>query len=137
MDLTSKKTNIQRPNHVVFNMLINCNNIAKYIPRDKVQNFQSTQTSCSFTVTGAGEIEMSLQEQLPFSRISYLLGNSMIKEISVFFHIEEKDEHTCEFHIATHLDLPFFMVQMIKSSLQKFMDMLVDHIKAAAESSNL
>ncbi|MDR0368264.1 MAG: hypothetical protein LBH82_03880 [Bacteroidales bacterium] len=137
MDLTSKKTNILRPDQAVFNMLINCNNIAKYIPHDKVQDFQSTQTSCSFTVTGAGKIEMSLQEQLPFSRISYLLGNSVTKELSVLFHIEKKDEHTCELHIATHIELPFFMVQMVKSSLQKFIDLLVDHIKAAAENSNL
>ena len=116
-------------------MLINCNNIGRYIPKDKVQNFQSTETTCTFSVAGAGKIEMTLQEKLPFSRVSYSLGNAVTKEVTVFFYIENKEDNTCDLYITSHLELPFFMVQMVNSSLQKFIDMLVDYIKIAAESN--
>lgn len=136
MDLTSKKANIQAPDSNIFNMLINCNNIGKYIPKDKVQDFQSTETTCSFTVPGAGKIEMSLQEKVPDSLVSYSLGNAMAKDVSVIFHIENQGSNSSDFYITSHLDVPFFMAQMIKSSLQKFVDMLVDYIKIEAERNN-
>ena len=136
MDLTSKKENIQAADDVIFNMLINCNNIAKYIPEDKVQDFQSTETTCSFTVAGAGKIEMTLQEKTPYSLVAYSLGNAMAKEVSVVFQIENRRDNSCDFYITSHMEVPFFMAQMIRSSLQKFLDMLVDYVKIAAEKNN-
>jgi hypothetical protein len=136
MNLTSKKVNIQKSEHVIFNMLINCNNIGKYISTDKVQDFQSTETACTFTIAGAGKIEMKLQEKNPFSSVSYTLGNALTKEMTVFFHIEKIEENACDLHITSHLDLPFFMAKMVDSSLQKFIDMLVDYIKTAAENDS-
>ena len=133
MELTSKTVNIQASNSVIFNMLDNCNNIAKYIPSDKIQNWQSTEDSCSFTVEGAGKIEMSIQEKNPYSSISYLIGNSIIKAASITFSIRNGQENDCELDAKANLDVPFFMAQMIKSSLQRFIDMLVDYIKVAVE----
>jgi len=137
MDLTSRKVNIQASDSVVFGMLINCNNIAKYIPHDKIQDFQSTETTCSFTVAGAGKIEMSLQNNTPHSQVSYLIGNSMMKAVSAVFQIENQGNNSCDLHLSATMDVPFFMAQMIKSSLQRFMDMLVDYIKIEAEKTKM
>jgi hypothetical protein len=136
MELTSKTVNIQALNSVIFNMLCNCNNIAKYIPSDKIQNWQSTEDSCSFTVEGAGKIEMSIQEKIPYSSVSYTIGNNITKAASIVFSISKTDEQSCELEAKASLDVPFFMAQMLKSSLQRFMDMLVDYIKIAAEKAN-
>jgi len=133
MELTSKTVNIQASNSVIFNMLDNCNNIAKYIPSDKVQNWQSTEDHCSFTVEGAGKIEMSIQEKIPYSFISYSIGNRITKAASITFSIRNNEENSCELIAKANLDVPFFMAQMMKSSLQRFIDMLVDHVQIAAE----
>jgi len=133
MELTSKTVNIQASNSVIFNMLDNCNNIAKYIPNDKVQNWQSTEESCSFTVEGAGKIEMSIQEKIPYSSVSYSIGNKITKAASITFSIRNNEENRCELTAKANLDVPFFMAQMMKSSLQRFIDMLVDYIQIAAE----
>ena len=133
MNLTSQKVNIEASENAVFNMLINCNNIAKYIPHDKIQDFQSTETTCSFTVAGVGKIEMSLQEKTPYSQVTYSLGNAMVSAVSAVFHIQRQADSSCELYISANMDIPFFMAQMVKSSLQRFVDMLVNYIKIEAE----
>ena len=135
MELTSQKVNIEASENVVFDMLINCNNIAKYIPHDKIQDFQSTETTCSFTVAGAGKIGMSLQEKMPYSQVSYSLGSAMVNAVTAIFHIERQENNSCQLHISANMDLPFFMVQMIKPSLQRFVNMLVNYIKIEAEKN--
>ena len=137
MELTSKKVNVKASDSFIFNMLINCNNIEKYIPNDKIQNWQSAQDHCSFSVEGVGKIEMSLQEKMPFNSVSYSVGNSIVKSAFIIFSINkiEGKEDVCDFVATANLDVPFFMAQMVKPSLQRFLDMLVDYIKTAAEKA--
>jgi len=134
MELKSKKVSVQASEGTIFNMLINCNNIEKYVPNDKIQDWQSTEDRCSFSVEGAGRIEMSIQEKIPCSSVSYSIGNDMIKSTCIVFSINKLAEgDICELSAEANLDVPFFMAQMLKSSLQRFMDMLVDYIKVAGE----
>ncbi len=138
MELISKKVAIQAFDRTIFNMLIDCNNIEKYIPGDKIQNWHSTEDSCSFSVEGAGKIEMKAQEKNPYSSVSYSIGNELTKAALITFSISKigGKENVCELEAKADLDVPFFMAQMIKSSLQRFIDMLVDYIKVAAEKNN-
>ena len=134
MELTSKKINIQAPDSLIFNMLVDCNNIGKYIPNDKIQNWQSTEDSCSFSVEGAGKVEMNILEKIPYSSVSYTIGNNLTKAASITFSIRTcGQENVCELEAKANLDVPFFMAQVLKSTLQRFVDMLVDYIKIAAE----
>ncbi|MDR1180393.1 MAG: hypothetical protein LBL13_00220 [Bacteroidales bacterium] len=138
MELASKKITVQTSEKTVFNLLINCNNIAKYIPEDKVQNWQSTQDYCSFSIEGAGKIEMSIQEKIPYSSVSYSVGNALTKTTLIVFSINKVEgmENICHLQTNANLEIPFFMVAMIKPSLQRFVDMLVEYIKKAAEENN-
>ena len=135
MELISKKVSIQSSDRAIFDMLINCNNIGKYIPADKIQNWQSTENNCSFSVEGAGKIEIEIQEKIPYNSVSYSMGNKMIKAAFVVFSICKTDENVCELTATTNIDAPFFITQMIKPSMQRFADMLVDYIKIAAEQN--
>jgi hypothetical protein len=138
MTLESKKITIQASEKTIFDLLINCNNIAKYIPEGKIQNWQSTQDSCSFSVEGAGKMDMTIQEKIPYSSVSYSIGNTLTKAFVVVFSIDkvEGQENTCQLQATTELEIPFFMVAMVKSPLQRFIDTLVEYIKIAAEKNN-
>jgi hypothetical protein len=138
MKLESKKVSVQAFDRTIYKLLINCNNIAKYIPADKIQHWQSTEDYCSFTVEGTGKIEMNIQEKIPYSTVSYSVGNALTKAAVIVFFIDKVDENEsiCDLQACADLEVPFFMAQMIKSSLQRFMDMLVEHIKVVAEKDN-
>ena len=116
-------------------MLTNCNNIGKYIPNEKIRDWQSTENECSFSVSGAGRIEMRLVEKTPFSAVVFSVGNAVAKEIKVVFHTAEIAENTCELSAEASFEIPFFMSAMLQNPLQRFMDMLIDYIKAEAERS--
>jgi carbon monoxide dehydrogenase subunit G len=136
MDIYSKKVNVSAKSESLFETLTNCNNMGKYIPNDKVKDWQSTVDNCSFTVEGAGKIELAIVEKHPFSVVVFSIGNAVAKNVKVVFHIDKTSEDSCELHAETSFDVPFFMAQMLKNPLQKFMDMLIDSIKIAAERNN-
>ena len=136
MELASKKVSVLASDRAVFDMLINCNNIKKYIPNDKVKDWQSTESTCSFYVEGAGKMEMSIQKKTPCSSVIYSIGNNLAKGAIICFSINKIDsgqENICELGAKTSLEVPFFMAKMLESTLQKFIDMLIDYIKIAVE----
>jgi hypothetical protein len=76
---------------------------------------------------------MAIVEKIPFSTVVFSIGSAAAKDIKAVFHIDELSEETCHLHAETTLEVPFFMAQMLKSPLQKFLDMLIDYIKTEAE----
>lgn len=135
MEIYSKKVSVSAKNQVLFGKLTNCNNMGKYIPNDKIKDWQSTENSCSFSASGVGKIEMAIVEKQPFSAVVFSIGNAVAKDVKVTFHTQETTENTCELHAEASFDVPFFLSQMLKNPLQKFIDMLIDYIKAEAERS--
>jgi hypothetical protein len=135
MEINSKKINVLAKNSVLFGMLTNCNNIGKYIPTEKINDLQTTENTCSFSVSGAGKIEMTLVEKNPFSTVTFSVGNAAAKDVKILFYINETNEHACELHAEAFLEVPFFMSAMLKNPLQKFMDILMDYIKIEGEKN--
>ena len=133
MEIYSKKVNVSAKSETIFETLTNCNNMGKYIPSEQVKDWQSTVDSCSFSVSGAGKIEMRIVEKQPFSAVVFSIGNAAAKDVKVVFHTDETGGESCELHAEATLEVPFFMSQMLKNPLQKFIDMLIDYIKTEAE----
>ena len=135
MEILSKKVSVSAKSETIFETLTNCNNMGKYIPSEQIKDWQSTVDNCSFSVAGAGKIEMAIVEKIPFSAVVFSIGSAAAKDVKVVFHTDETGENTCELYAEASLEIPFFMLQMLKNPLQKFIDMLIDYIKMEAEKS--
>lgn len=131
MNLSSKEVLIQAKDEAVFGLLSNCNNFKQYIP--EIQNWQSTEDSCHFTIQGVGDIEMIISEKTAFSSVIFNLKNHQIKSIIISFDIKN-NENDCLLTGHSTVDIPFFIAQMIKPSVQKFLDLLVERIKLSIEN---
>ena len=132
MKLNSKKSDIQASSEQVFGALTNCNLLQKYIPN--VQNWTSTEDECSFTVSGVGNLVLKIVEKLPFEKVVYRAEAAMSQHIEAAFLIEDFSENST-LEINAEVDVPFFIAQMVKSSLQKMIDSLVDQIKLGIETT--
>lgn len=130
MNLSSNEVLIQAKDDVVFDMLSNCNNFQQYVP--EIQNWQSTENSCRFSIQGIGDVQLEIIEKKAFSTIIFDVKNSQINALSISFHIKSNENDS---YISGHskVDIPFFVAQMVKPSLQKFLDTLVERIKIAIE----
>ena len=95
-----------------------------------------SQTKCDIQNHYGDFIIIKKGEKIPCSAVSYLIGNHLTKAATICFSIGKDSENSCSLEAKANLDVPFFMAQMLKSSLQKFMDMLIDYIKEAAEKGN-
>lgn len=132
MNLSSDEIQINASDEVIFQTLSNCNNFKQYAP--EVSNWTSTENSCNFSIQGIGDVEMHISEKEPFSLIVFHIKNTQIKSFVISFTI--KNNHTTSF-LSGHSDveIPFFAAQIIKPSLQKFLNTLVERIKNVIENN--
>lgn len=133
MKLQSKEITIHAASSHVYQMLTDCNNIGRYIPADKVQNFRATSTECSFNLPGAGDVRFTISRQVPYSIVEYAIATAMKMEAHAVFELIGIDAQSCCLSAQIHAEVPFFMVAMLKPPLQKMVDMIVEAIKIHAE----
>lgn len=134
MNLTSKEILIQAKDETVYELLSNCNNFKQYIP--EIQNWQSTENTCRFTIQGVGNVEMFIAEKKAFSTVIFELKNQQISSIIIHFDIKNQNEHS-QLIAHSSIEIPFFVAQMIKSSVQKFLDLLVERIQQSIETKHM
>lgn len=131
MNISSNEVHINAKDEVIFQLLSNCNNFKQYVP--EIQNWQSTENSCAFSVQGVGDVQMNITEKNAFSSVVFDVKNTQIKSLSIVFAIKNK-ENTSILTGNSSIDIPVFIAQMIKPSLQKFLNLLMERIKHAVEN---
>ncbi|MDY0015423.1 MAG: hypothetical protein RBS13_04365 [Bacteroidales bacterium] len=131
MNISSNEVRIQAKDETVYQMISDCNHFRQYLP--EIQNWQSTENSCNFTVQGIGNIEMNITQKNAFSTVVFDVKNAQIKSLSIVFDIKN-NENTCLLSGHSNIDIPIFVAQMLKPSLQKFLNLLVERIKLAVET---
>lgn len=131
MNLSSNEVHIEAKDEIIFQMLSNCNNFKQYVP--EINNWNSTENSCNFSIQGVGDVQMNIIDKKAFSSIVFDVKNSQISSLSISFTI--KNNNTSSF-LSGHssIEIPFFIAQMIKPSLQKFLNNIVERIKLAIEN---
>ena len=68
-NIESKQGKINARAETAYNFLVDLRNLDSLIPKDKVQNWTSTEESCSFTIAQVGEINLKITEKEPFKMI--------------------------------------------------------------------
>lgn len=135
MKLNSKEILIQATPEQVFRQIADCHHLQEGIGLANVpqmSDLQCTDTTCSFQMTGLGQLTLAITETTFPSQVVYDVKNEHIKSVTVCFNIEGGNEQTRLVSVA-NLDLPFFMAQMLKPVLQNFLDILVDCVKTTTE----
>ncbi|MBO4282775.1 MAG: hypothetical protein J5873_06235 [Bacteroidales bacterium] len=135
MKLNSKEILIQATPEQVFRQIADCHHLQEGIGLANVpqmSDLQCTDTTCSFQMTGLGQLTLAITETTFPSQVVYDVKNEHIKSVTVCFNIEGGNEQTRLVSVA-NLDLPFFMAQMLKPVLQNFLNILVDCVKTTTE----
>jgi len=131
MKLTGTRTQIHTSNEKIFNLVSNCSHFGKYLPPD-VTSFESTVDYCTFEMKSIAQFKIEITEKVPFSIVVFKVGND--KNIPIELKITIEEDQTSSFaEIFLEADIPFFLQGMVKSPLQKFIDILLEKIKIEAE----
>ena len=131
MELHGESKKINSSADKIYHLVSNCANFGKYLPPD-VTGFESTTEYCKFSMKNVAEFKIEITEKQPFSLVSYRADNDKKIPIHLSIHIDNKETYSL-LQIKLNADIPFFLQGMVKTPLQKFVDILEDKIKLEAE----
>ena len=112
----------------VYTYLSDFNNFEHSVPKEHVENWQSTEDSCSFSLKGIGEVAMEIVERKPFKLIK--LTNVKDSKFNFNFWIQLKEIAPDDTHrkLTMNVELNAMMKMVAKKPLNKFIVTLTDQI---------
>ena len=133
--LESKIGKINGSEEEAYNFLSRFDNFQKFIPEDKIQNWEATEDSCHFSIEGIGDTGMKIIEKEPFKLIK--ITGEELANIEFTFWIQLKqiaeNDTRIKLTIQAHIN-PMFQI-VVKKPLQNFLNTLVEHIEKINFSS--
>ena len=129
MKLESKIGNIKQGDEKIYNFLIDFDNLKNLAPADKVQNWQSDNESCRFTVSPIGEVGVKILDREPFKLIK-LTGIDNTKYTFYFWiQIKQIAESDSRIKLTMEVELNQMMQMMVKKPLQEFLNKVIDQLE--------
>jgi carbon monoxide dehydrogenase subunit G len=125
--IESKKVVVNAPAEKVFSFLSNMNNIKELLPQDKITEWKSSDTECSFKIQGAYTIGLQFASSKPHSEIVYnsTAGSPFPFVLNVF--MSEQDSST-EGHMICDAQINPFLEMMVKGPLKNLFDYMADKL---------
>lgn len=129
MKIESKIGTIAKPQSEIYELISKLNNLDKYIPSEKVQNWQSTENSCSFSVPNVGEINLEIVNREPVKTIKFS-GGTVNQPMNFHFWIQLKEVaiNDTKVKLTIDLEIPAMMKMMVKKPIQEALNSLVDQL---------
>ena len=110
----------------IYNFISNFNNFKAFIPTDKVQDFQSTDDTCSFSVPKMGTVGLRIIERMPYNTIK-ISGDGMANQKFAFWvQLKQVTDIDTRVKLTISADLNPMLKMMVAKPLQGFVDKLVD-----------
>ena len=127
--LESKIGKINSAEETAYNFLSNFNNFKKFIPEDKIQNWEATEDSCHFTIEGIGETGMRIIEKEPFKLIKIAGEESGKLDFNFWIQLKQVAESDTKIKLTIQAKINPMFQPLVRKPLQNFLDTLVDHIE--------
>ena len=125
MNLETKKTIINKSQKDFFEFLTDLNNFKQLMP-ENTDKFEVDGESFIFSLKGMPEIRLVLKEKQEFDKV--ILGAASSKlDFTLSAIINEVSENSCEAQLLFNGDFNPMMAMMVKSPLQKFIDVLTEN----------
>ena len=135
LKIESKIGKVKSSDETAYNFLSRFDNFQKFIPEDKIQNWEASEDSCHFTIEGIGETGMKIIEKEPFKLVKITGEDSSKMDFNFWIQLKQVSENDTRIKltIEAHIN-PMFQV-VVKKPLQNFLDTLVEHLEKLDFSS--
>ena len=117
---------INRTAEDFFTKISNLTNLQKIMP-STIQNFESTESTCSFKMQGMPEVNIKLGEKVTYSKISLTSDDSQVP-FSLYCFITEKGNQ-CQARLEINAELNMMMRMMVEKPLTQFLNALASKME--------
>jgi len=110
----------------IYGFISNFNNFKQFIPADKIQDFESTEDSCKFSVPNMGKVGLRIIEKIPSNTIK-ISGDGMAnQQFNLWVQLKQVAHNDTKVKITIKADLNPMLKMMVNKPLQNFVDKLVE-----------
>ena len=127
--IESKTGQLQYPDNKIYDFITDFNNFKQFIPEEKVENWESSDDSCSFSLPSLGEASMSIIEKEPNKLVKVAGSGSNAIKFTIWIQLKMIADNDTRIKITLEPQMNKMMEMMAKKPLKKFIDMLVDRIE--------
>ena len=127
-DIISKQGSIKASEETVFIFLSDLRNLDSLIPADKVQDWKSTEDTCSFSVPQAGEIELKITEKEPNNMIKVEPEGKTPIGFAFYIQLKEINPEDTRIKLTFRAEMNLMIKSMISGPIKKSLDQIVDTI---------
>jgi hypothetical protein len=103
-------------------------NLKEILPADRIENWQSEGTSCSFKIKGLAEVSLNL-ETTALDEVIYISASPKPFPFKLVIQLEEGSESDTKINAYFDADVNSFMGAMLKTPLVNFLNALGVAIK--------
>lgn len=122
----SKVGKVALPDEKIYTFLTDFNNLKNHIPADKISNWQSTEDTCHFTVSGMGDVGLKIVEKTPFNLVKITGDGLSNHHFLLWIQVKQVSDADSRVKVTIKADVNPVMKMMVAKPIQKFLDMLVD-----------
>jgi carbon monoxide dehydrogenase subunit G len=112
-----------------YTFLSNFNNFKQFIPADKLENYQSGEDHCRFTVQGVGEVGLRIIEKVPYKTIKVSGDGMANQQFYLWIQLKQLQETDTRVKLTLKADLNPMLKMMASKPIQLFLDKLIDAIE--------
>lgn len=110
----------------LFGFLTDMNNFEKLMPEGKIENWNSTDDQCEFTIKGMSRIGLKKESTNAPTNITISSFGKVPFSFQLNIHLEEQTQEQTEVYMIFSGDINPFMKMMVEKPLRNFFNMLVD-----------
>jgi carbon monoxide dehydrogenase subunit G len=128
MRLESKIGSIPHSDERIYDFLTDFNNFRDLIPKDKLQDWQADETSCSFTISPLGRTGVKIIDRQPHKLIKLTSLEESSYNFVFWVQLKAVAENDTRIKLTLDADLNSMVEMMARKPLQEFLDKLVDQL---------
>ena len=124
----SKPIVVNSPAVAVYSRFSDFNNMRNIMP-DRVEEFSSTQSTCTFKLKGLPDITLDMIETVPNSKIVYATHDQKPVDIKMGITIMEVDSTTSKIVMYIDAMVDGVIGAMLSKPLQNMLDMMAEKLE--------
>ena len=128
MIIESTKVDVNASQEEIFNFLTNSNNIIQILPQDKISDWQSTDTECSFKAQGGFKISLIQDGSEGKSKVFMKSGEKSPFPFKLTLFINESNGKS-NGHIEFNGDVNMFLRKMVEKPLTGLFNHMAEKIQ--------
>jgi carbon monoxide dehydrogenase subunit G len=117
---------INKTSENFFNKISDLNNLKDILP-SQIEEFESSETTCSFKISGMPKLKLEITEKEKFSKITLTAKESQIAFTLDCFILEKGEK--CQARLEINAELNMMMKMMVTKPLTQLLDKLASKMQ--------